>query len=95
MSYLDITHKARLQVSGLTHSSSMSETQGLSKAHFLHMGKIDDSQRWNEIKNVNVSLTLIHIYHIFFTHSSTDGHLGCFYVLVIINSATMNTEVLY
>lgn len=45
MSYLDITRKARLQVSGLTHSSSMSETQGLSKAHFLHMWRIDDSQR--------------------------------------------------
>ena len=29
--------------------------------------------------------------HNFFIHSSADGHLGCFYVLVIINSAAMNT----
>ena len=31
------------------------------------------------------------IYHIFFIHSSTNGHLTCFYVLDIINSATVNT----
>ena len=28
------------------------------------------------------------MYHIFFIHSSVDGYLGCFHVLVIVNSAT-------
>ena len=28
--------------------------------------------------------------HSFLIHSSADGHLGCFHVLVIINSAVMN-----
>ena len=27
------------------------------------------------------------MYHSFLTHSSADGHLGCFHVLAIINSA--------
>ena len=30
------------------------------------------------------------MYHIFLNHLSASGHLGCFHVLVIMNSATMS-----
>ena len=30
------------------------------------------------------------MYHIFFIHSSVDGHLGCLHVLVIVTSAVVN-----
>ena len=33
------------------------------------------------------------MYHCFLIHSSVDGHLGCFHVLAIVNSAVMNIGV--
>ena len=33
---------------------------------------------------------MVYMYHSFLIHSSADGHVGCFHVLAMINSAAMN-----
>ena len=34
--------------------------------------------------------SVVYLYHSFFFRSSVDGYLGCFHVLPIVNSATVN-----
>ena len=58
-------------------------------SRFIHLIRNDS----NAFLFIAELYSIAHIYHIFFIHSSVDGHWGCFYVLVIANSSVMNTGV--
>ena len=46
---------------------------------------------WTELNWTEQSI--MYMYHNFFIHSSVHGHLGCFHVLAIVNSAAVNNGI--
>ena len=36
---------------------------------------------------------MVYMHHNFFIHSSVDGHLDCFHVIAVVNSASMNSGI--
>jgi hypothetical protein len=55
---------------------------------FTHVVTNDRTSFFLRLNNIPLC-----VYHIFFTHLTTSGHLGYFCILVIVNNATMTIEV--
>ena len=58
-------------------------------SRFIHLIRTDS----NVFLFMAELYSIVYIYHNFFIYSSVNGHLGCFHVLAVVNSAAVNTGV--
>ena len=59
-------------------------------SRLFHLTTTDSNLFLSWLSNIPL---YIYIYHIFFIRSSVDGHLGCFHVQAIVNSAAVSIRV--
>ena len=80
---------------GLNHISCIGRrnfnTESLGKLIIGNAG-LDESQAGIKTAGRNMCVCVC-VYHIFFIHSSIDGHLSCFQLFTIVNTVAMNIEV--
>ena len=72
------------------HGIAKSRTRLSNEAHITHISRKDPLCSFLWLSTIPLCLWGVCVCDILFIHSSVDGHLRCFHVLAIVDSAALN-----
>ena len=93
MVFISIIFQPHIQVVSYSIYLFWLTSISLIPSRYIHIASNGKISIFLWLSNIPLAMCFsVCVYHIFFIHSSVDGHLGCFHILAIIYNANINTD---